>query len=540
MSFRISILSAVALTLAGFAGLISTVRAHVTLEADEAIADQSHKAVLRVPHGCNGQATNVVRVSIPEGVIDVKPMPKAGWAVDVVRGAYAKTYMLSGKPVTEGAKEIVWSKGDLPDGFYDEFTFLMRPTGELAGKIVALPVVQECASAKAAWTELAQPGQDPHALKNPAPTLKVAAKRVAEAANTFKAGAIVVESPWARATPSGAKVGGGYFKLRNTGAEPDRLIGFSSPVAARGEIHDMAVVDGVMRMREMKALDIPPGATVEFKPGGMHVMFLDLKGGLVEGMPVKARLTFEKAGSVEIEFSVAPIGARRRACRRPLASLSGAAANPLLAWRFQMDSRRKTSIMLGALLAVLIVCLVALAALTGLLRPLYDPQGAMTPIAGIGGPLRLTSQTGERIDTSKEGKPFAVFFGFTHCPDVCPTTLSDMTQTLTELGPQAKDLRIYFVTVDPERDTPEVLASYMGSFDRRLIGLTGSRDEIDAVIRAYRVYARKAPTKDGDYTMDHTASTYLMDGRGRLVGTLAYQENEKTRLDKLKRLVRAG
>jgi protein SCO1/2 len=205
-----------------------------------------------------------------------------------------------------------------------------------------------------------------------------------------------------------------------------------------------------------------------------------------------------------------------------------------------MDSRRKASLLLGSLFALLIVCLVALAGLTGLLRPLYDPQGTMEPISSIGGPIRLMSHTEQRIDTATEGKPFAVFFGFTHCPDVCPTTLSEMTQTLTELGDKAKNLRIYFVSVDPERDTPQILASYMGSFDNRMIGLTGSRDEIDAVIRAYRVYARKVPTKDGDYTMDHTATTYLMDGKGRLVGTLAYQEDAKVRLEKIQRLLRGA
>ena len=205
-----------------------------------------------------------------------------------------------------------------------------------------------------------------------------------------------------------------------------------------------------------------------------------------------------------------------------------------------METRRKASLLLGGLLALLLVCIVALAALTGLLRPLYDPQSGLEPIAGIGGPVRLTAHTGERIDTAATGKPFAIFFGFTHCPDVCPTTLSEMTQTLTELGPQANDLRVYFVSVDPERDTKETMASYMGSFDKRMIGLVGTREEIDAVIKAYRVFARKVPTKDGDYTMDHTATTYLVDGKGRLVGTLAYEENAKVRFDKLKRLISAG
>ncbi|WP_342361453.1 SCO family protein [Terrarubrum flagellatum] len=205
-----------------------------------------------------------------------------------------------------------------------------------------------------------------------------------------------------------------------------------------------------------------------------------------------------------------------------------------------MDSRRKASLLLGSLFALLLICVLALAALSGLFRPLYDPASGLEPIAGIGGPLRLTAGNGEKVDTSTIGKPFAVFFGFTHCPDVCPTTLAEMTQSLEALGDKGKDLRVYFITVDPERDTPAVMASYMGSFDKRMVGLTGSREEIDAVIRAYRVYARKVPTKDGDYTMDHTATTYLLDGKGRLVGTLAYEEDAKTRLDKLTRLANAG
>ena len=205
-----------------------------------------------------------------------------------------------------------------------------------------------------------------------------------------------------------------------------------------------------------------------------------------------------------------------------------------------MDSRRKASLLMGSLLALLLICLTALAALTGLFRPLYDPLNQMEPIAGIGGPLRLTAHTGERVDTAQIGKPFAVFFGFTHCPEVCPTTLSEMTQTLSELGDSAKDLRVYFVTVDPERDTKDVMASYMGSFDKRMVGLVGAPAEINTVVNAYRAFARKVPTKDGDYTMDHTATTYLMDGKGRLVGTLAYEENAKVRLDKLKKLVSAS
>jgi protein SCO1 len=199
-----------------------------------------------------------------------------------------------------------------------------------------------------------------------------------------------------------------------------------------------------------------------------------------------------------------------------------------------MNPRRKASLLIGTMFGVLMLCLIALGYLTGVFRPLYAPD---EPIAGIGGHVRLTAHTGERIDTAAIGKPFAIFFGFTHCPDVCPTTLTEMTQTLEQLGPRAAGLRVYFVTVDPDRDTPAIMQSYMGSFDKRMIGLTGSRDEIDAVIKAYRVFARKVPTSGGDYTMDHTATTYLMDAKGRLTGTLAYQEDAPARLAKIRKLL---
>lgn len=125
----------------------------------------------------------------------------------------------------------------------------------------------------------------------------------------FRSGAITVEAPWARATPANAKVGGGYFVIRNDGKESDRLVGFSSPASGRGEVHEMTMTDGVMKMREMKAVEIAPGASVQFKPGGFHVMLLELKGGLAVGKPVKGTLRFEKAGAIDIEFAIAPLGA---------------------------------------------------------------------------------------------------------------------------------------------------------------------------------------------------------------------------------------
>lgn len=163
------------------------------------------------------------------------------------------------------------------------------------------------------------------------------------------------------------------------------------------------------------------------------------------------------------------------------------------------------------------------------------------PTVTIGGPFTLTTHEGAKLsDTDLKGAPFTVFFGFTHCPEVCPTTLWEMSEALTALGPEADRLKVLFVSVDPERDDPQSLALYLQSFDPRIVGLTGSEEEIAAVAGAYRAYWRKVPTEDGDYTMDHTASVYLMDAAGEFVGTITYEEEAKVRLAKLKRLVAGG
>lgn len=144
--------------------------------------------------------------------------------------------------------------------------------------------------------------------------------------------------------------------------------------------------------------------------------------------------------------------------------------------------------------------------------------GGSVPSSGIGGPFRLTDQSGQTVtEKSLVGKPTLIFFGFTHCPDVCPTSLFEMSEVLRALGPDADKVNAYFVSVDPERDTPAAMKDYLSSFDPHLKGLTGSPEETERVTKAYRVYARKVPLKDGDYTMDHTALIYLMDRDGRFV-----------------------
>jgi protein SCO1 len=158
--------------------------------------------------------------------------------------------------------------------------------------------------------------------------------------------------------------------------------------------------------------------------------------------------------------------------------------------------------------------------------------------ASIGGPFTLTDQTGATVtDAALKGHPTAMFFGYTFCPDVCPTTLFEMTGWLEKLGPDADKLKVYFVTVDPERDTQEALASYLSAFDPRIAGLTGSQEAIDKIVKEYRVYARKVPLDSGGYVMDHTASIYLLDSDAVFTGTIDYQEDPDTALQKLKRLI---
>jgi copper(I)-binding protein len=132
-------------------------------------------------------------------------------------------------------------------------------------------------------------------------------------AEDYKAGTLQISNPWTRATPKGAQVAGGYLKITNTGTTPDRLTGGSAEVAKRFEIHEMSMDGGVMKMREVKeGVVIAPGATVELKPGGFHIMMVNLSKPLAKGEKVKGSLTFEKAGKVEVEFAVEAIGGSQK------------------------------------------------------------------------------------------------------------------------------------------------------------------------------------------------------------------------------------
>jgi protein SCO1 len=167
----------------------------------------------------------------------------------------------------------------------------------------------------------------------------------------------------------------------------------------------------------------------------------------------------------------------------------------------------------GAFLAGLALCLGAAVVLSSRLSAPVAQQ-----VAAIGGPFRLIDQNGKTLsDQDLKGQPFLVFFGFTHCPEVCPTTLFEVSEVLRALGPDADRTRALFITVDPERDTPATMKDYLSSFDAHLMGLSGDPSAIAAVAKAYRVYYKKVPLDEGGYTMDHTAIVYLMDKNGRFV-----------------------
>lgn len=289
------------------AGSIAPAFAHVTLETAEAPLGSTYKAVLRIPHGCSGEATNTVRVQIPEGFYSAKPMPKAGWTLETVTGSYEGSYDDHGTAVTEGVKEIIWSGGELLDAWYDEFVFRGTVANSLEPGPLRFPTIQECANGQEAWVDVDG--------AMPAPSVQlVAATAGAEhhnhgapaAAAPLTVGDITIEAPFTRATLPNAPVGGGFFTIVNNGQEDDRLVSAESTIAKDTQIHEMAMEGDVMKMRHLDdGLVIPAGGSVTLEPGGFHLMFMGLNGPIVEGDKVSVTLTFEKAGTITLDLVAA-------------------------------------------------------------------------------------------------------------------------------------------------------------------------------------------------------------------------------------------
>jgi len=194
-------------------------------------------------------------------------------------------------------------------------------------------------------------------------------------------------------------------------------------------------------------------------------------------------------------------------------------------------------------LRILLWVLVGLAAVGGVYLALNPPKPGTQvangdlPLDTIGGPFTLLGSDGQPFSSARlAGKPAAVFFGFTHCPDVCPTTLARLTRLRKQLAKGDDSFSIAFITVDPERDRPEDVGRYTGLFDTPVIGLTGSPAQIDQVKKQFGVFSQKVPTEGGDYSVDHTATVFLLDRNGKFVATLSPDEGDAAALDKLRRV----
>jgi protein SCO1/2 len=187
--------------------------------------------------------------------------------------------------------------------------------------------------------------------------------------------------------------------------------------------------------------------------------------------------------------------------------------------------------------SILVGILVLMAAGIGWLTfDWYRTTGSGEP---YGGSFALVDYNNNPItEAAFRGHPTAVFFGFTHCPEVCPTTLYELNGWLARIGDEGKDIRAYFVSIDPERDTPELLKAYVSTVSDRIVGITGEPDKIAAMAKAFGIFARRVELEGGDYTMDHTASILLLDSAGAFAGTIAYGENPDTAVEKLRRLAK--
>ncbi len=292
-------------------------KAHVIFETKQTRAGSSYKAELGVMHGCKGSPTIAVDLTLPEGVIDVKPYAKPGWTITTKRGAYAKAYPSMHGVAKEGVREIKWSGGSLPDDFVDDFDFRAQIAADVAPGPLYFPVTQSCAQGEHRWAEVpdaALPGVN---FEHPAPALLILA---ADDPQIVTAGPIHVENAFTRPTLGGATVAVGYMTIVNTGKGDDKLLSVTSDISATSEIHESKIVGGVMEMDELpNGLAIPAGGTIALKPGSYHVMFVGLRHAVKAGETIHATLTFEKAGKAAVSF----MGAQSPGAMSPSDSMGG-------------------------------------------------------------------------------------------------------------------------------------------------------------------------------------------------------------------------
>jgi copper(I)-binding protein len=285
------------ITLACFA---QQAQAHVVLSEPQAQAGAYFKASLRVGHGCSGSATTGITVTVPAGFQGAKPQPKAGWEVVTRKAKLAQPYTSHGKLITEDVVELRWTASSkesaLLDEHFDEFSFMSRLPDQ-AGP-VWLKVLQTCEVGQTDWSEVPSSGTSTKGLKSPAALLMIKSDN---AAVTSAAG-ITVSEAWVRPTVAGQKATGAFMKL--TAKESAKLVGVSSPVAGVAEIHEMKMEKDVMKMAAIPSLNLPSGKTVELKPGGFHVMLMDLKSQIANNSKVPLVLHFQDAKGVKSQMDI--------------------------------------------------------------------------------------------------------------------------------------------------------------------------------------------------------------------------------------------
>lgn len=291
-------------------------QAHAGLQPAQTGPGKSYRAVIGIGHGCDGAATTSVRVSLPDGFYNAKPMPKPGWTLKVIEGAYAQPFDNYGTSMRAGARQIIWSGGTLDDAWFDEFIIKGSIGPDVApDSKLFFPTLQECGAASIDWADTSgshdadpapyvtvtatEPGADDHHAHGAADPAAVTL------------GALTLSQPFTRAMAPHAPVGGGYVTITNTGNSDDRLISATSDAAAQTQIHEMTMQGDVMKMRELSdGLPIPAGQTVTLAPGGLHLMFMGVKTPFAEGQQIKVTLVFEKAGAVEIALPVGAMSAK--------------------------------------------------------------------------------------------------------------------------------------------------------------------------------------------------------------------------------------
>ena len=275
----IGIFSRTALVAVSVFAIASPAMAHMTLQHPSSAPGESYEGVLVLPHGCDGAATDRVRLIVPEGFLDAQAAPKDGWTVAVEDGT------------------IEWSDGSVADDAVETFAFTGTFAADIAVADVLFPVEQHCGDAALGWEPAVSLG------KGEAPV-------ASHGDHGVTVGDLTLSGAFTRATLPNAPVGGGYVTITNNGAEADRLVAAESPFSPDVQVHQMAVVNDVMQMSELPdGLEIPAGESVTLAPGGLHLMFMNIAKPFVEDETVPVTLTFEKAGTVEIELAVEAFGA---------------------------------------------------------------------------------------------------------------------------------------------------------------------------------------------------------------------------------------